>query len=497
MPTQNMPLLLEDFEDAPAFMAVFSGPAHTCVCVNHAFAQLTAQRDLLGTPIRTAFPGPVGESVSASLDQVFQRGETVVCKEQRMSLQATADTPRVERFIDFTYQAHRDAAGRVTAIFVHGVDVTDLVVVRQQSERQNLIFDTTLSHIRDAVYIFDEAGRFRYANQALADILGVCPAAIVGKTFAELPYSVELATRLQHQIDLVRETGKPLQDETLYQNQAGKMGMYEYIFTPVRDATGQITAVAGSTREITEHVQQAQHKDDLFGIVSHELKTPLTSMQFAIQFLQRRLAQEGQTKNQTYLTTIQAQITKVTMLINDLLDVTRISGGHLAFHVAPFAVDALVEEAIAEVQRTTTQHTIIREGTTQQVIRGDKERLEQALVNLLTNAIKYSPQATRVTVTVTATLEAIRLSVQDYGLGISPEQVPHLFDRFYRTTEAQGNSAGLGLGLYITAAIIRQHGGTIQVSSEPGHGSIFTITLPRDAHFSTDNAGIETTTAHD
>jgi len=260
----------------------------------------------------------------------------------------------------------------------------------------------------------------------------------------------------------------------------GKEGYYIYIFSPVLGSDGRVVRVAGATRDITERARQEQQKDEFLGVVSHELKTPVTSLKAFTQVLQRRLTREGNTVMAAHMMKMDAQIDKLVVLINDLLDVTRITSGKMQFREADFAFDAVVAEAIDEVQQTTEAHHITHVGTTGQTIHGDRDRIGQVLINLLTNAIKYSPHADTILVTSTMDAATVTLSVQDFGIGINPEQIPHVFERFYRVSDEDHTTIpGLGIGLYVTSEIIKRHGGTVTVESQKNHGSTFSFSLSR------------------
>jgi PAS domain S-box-containing protein len=467
-------------------MAILSGKEHIFELVNKSYYQLVGHRDILGKPIRIALPDVAGQGYFELLDGVFHTGEPVIGKEMKVQLQVTPAAQPEEHYVDFVYQARRDAAGAISGVFVHGVDVTDLVLARQESEaraqqikQQAQAFDTTLTNILDFVYTFDREGRFTYSNKPLLDLLGISLEDIVGKSFYDLPYPEDLAATLQAYIAQVVATGQQVRDETPYISPTGKAGYYEYIFTPVFGDDGQVAVVAGSTRDITERIQQERQKDEFLGIVSHELKTPVTSIKAYTQILQKRLAREGNMSVAAHLARMDGQINKLIVLINDLLDVTKINNGKLQFNEADFAFDDVVVESIEEMQRTTEKHRILLEGATNQIIRGDKDRIGQALVNLLSNAVKYSPHADTILVRSSADDTQVTLCVQDFGMGISVEQQPFVFDRFYRANgEESGTVPGLGLGLYITSEIIKRHGGTIGVESETGRGATFCFTLP-------------------
>lgn len=265
----------------------------------------------------------------------------------------------------------------------------------------------------------------------------------------------------------------------MYISPAGKAGYYEYIFTPVIGPDGEVAAVAGSTRDITERKRREQQRDDFLAVVSHELKTPVTSLKAAGQVLQKQLEKAGQMRAVEHLVKMDGQINKLAALIGDLLDMAMVDGGRLQLRYADFPFDEVVSETIEEVQQTTGRHTIRREGETRTTINGDRDRIRQVLINLLTNAVKYSPDADSIVVTSSANGDGVTLGVQDFGMGISLEKQLYVFEPFYRVSEEhQVAIPGLGLGLYVSAEIIQRHGGRIWVVSEPGEGSTFCFTLP-------------------
>lgn len=482
----DLALLTEVFEKAPAFMAVLGGPEHVFEVVNPAYYQVVGHRDIIGKPVLAALPEVRDQGFIELLNEVLGTGQPFIGTEMKILLQVTPGGPLEERYVNFVYQARRSKHGEIIGVFAHGVDVTDLVRARQESEeharqvkQQAQMFDSLLTNISDFVYAFDRDGRFIYANKPLLDLLGVTLEHIIGKTFHELPYPEALATTLNSYIQRVIETKRQIVDETPFTSPKGVTGYYEYIFSPVFSDDGQVSLVAGSTREITERVQQERQKDEFLGIVSHELKTPVTSIKAYVQVLERRLAKEGNVSAVAHLAKIDTRINKLTTLIGDLLDVTKIDSGKLQFHETIFAFDEVVKEAIEEVQGTTEQHRIQLQGTTDQCVCGDKDRIGQVIINLLSNAVKYSPHADTIQVSATTDGDTVTLHVRDFGLGISDEHLPHVFEQFYRASEDRHETVpGLGLGLYIASEIVQRHGGTIWAESVQGQGTTFSFSLP-------------------
>ena len=232
-------------------------------------------------------------------------------------------------------------------------------------------------------------------------------------------------------------------------------------------------------QDVTERLELERRKDEFIGMAGHELKTPLTSIKLAVQWLSRQVQQQGDASSAQMLTKIDTQIGTLTRLINELLDVTKMTTGTLSWHEEWFDFDALVREVVEDLQRTTDIHQIRREGGEQFKISADRDRMGQVLTNILLNAIKYSPLGGPIVVKQSIAGDQVTLSVQDCGIGIPTEKQAHLFERFYRVDHPEhGTFPGLGLGLYLAAETVKRQGGQIWVNSQVGVGSTFSLTLP-------------------
>lgn len=231
--------------------------------------------------------------------------------------------------------------------------------------------------------------------------------------------------------------------------------------------------------DISERKERERRKDEFISMASHELKTPITSLKGFAQLIQRRLKQQGMSDLEQYLGRMQTQLNTLTRLVNDLLDVSKIQAGRLDYAQESVELDALVHEVVEFLQQTTSTHTIRIRGASYAHIVGDRDRLSQVLTNLLTNAIKYSPQAKDVDVQIVPSAEVVTISVRDYGMGIAPAHQSKIFDRFYRVQNYHDKAfPGLGMGLYISQQIVERHGGKLKVTSEEGQGATFSVTLP-------------------
>ncbi len=238
--------------------------------------------------------------------------------------------------------------------------------------------------------------------------------------------------------------------------------------------------------DITERQELEKQKDLFIGIASHELKTPVTTMKGYAQMLEKRLSQNGDSKDTYFIQEINKQTDRLTTLINDLLNVSKIQAGKLVLEKRRFDLNALVTKTVVDFQYVTETHQIIKEGEIKERVYGDQSRIEQVLSNLITNAIKYSPHAdeqssstNKVIVRVWTDKSNAIVSVQDFGFGITKKDQTKVFERFYRTGDKKEmNVAGFGLGLYIAAEIVKGHHGKIWVESTKGKGSTFYFTLP-------------------
>jgi PAS domain S-box-containing protein len=235
-------------------------------------------------------------------------------------------------------------------------------------------------------------------------------------------------------------------------------------------------AVAIANSSLFEEVKDlSRKKDEFIALASHELKTPLTSMSGFLQMLYR-MVPEGVAKS--FAEKALRQVTKLSGLINDLFDISKIQAGKLQLNFEQFDLSELCLEIADTFHQSHLAYelTITIDGDL--LVHGDKMRLEQVLVNLLGNAVKYAPDEKEIRLTATKTADEVIVYVKDNGPGILPENQQQIFSQFYRVKEQEHKTSGLGLGLYISKDIIERHGGRIWVESTPGQGATFAFSLP-------------------
>lgn len=231
----------------------------------------------------------------------------------------------------------------------------------------------------------------------------------------------------------------------------------------------------GTNTNIHSQKLNEAKKDEFISIASHELKTPLTSIKGFHQLL-LRIADEGKTKD--YLQRSAGQLDRLEKLVGELLDVSKINAGKMSLTPESFNFSEMLFDVVAEMQSIYQSHQIVLDYRADILFQGDKFRMDQVMHNFISNAVKYSPDADRVEISCNLIDENIIVSVKDDGIGIEENQLQRLFERYYRADNSSSRFEGLGLGLYISADIIKRHGGSFWIESTLGKGSIFSFKLP-------------------
>ena len=252
-------------------------------------------------------------------------------------------------------------------------------------------------------------------------------------------------------------------------------------FSFAKDFTNRIALTLENARlyeevkkDIEDRIEADKKKDEFISIASHELKTPVTSLKAYTQILQTIFENEHNEKASGMLAKMDKQVNKLTRLIVDLLDVTKINKGEMVFDVQEFNFNDLVTETAEEMQRTTQNHTLILKLEPCEKIKGDRNRIGQVITNFISNAIKYSPEAKEIIIASGCNNHKVKLCVQDFGIGIAGHEHSQVFKRFFRTSAKNNHTfPGMGLGLYISSEIIKRHGGDIYFESTEGKGSLF------------------------
>ncbi len=234
----------------------------------------------------------------------------------------------------------------------------------------------------------------------------------------------------------------------------------------------------GTFTDIQEQRSALDKKDEFISIASHELKTPLTSIKAYVHMLHTAIKEDAKEQASMFIDRTEKQIDKLYILIADLLDISKIESGKLKFNMNWFPFQNLLNNAIETIQQTYPRSRIKITGNPDMTVFADEMRIEQVLINYLSNAIKYSPENDNVEVNVSLTDKKLHVAIRDFGIGISEDNKMHIFKKFYRSEASSNRFQGLGIGLYICSEIIKRHGGEFGVDSTPGEGSVFFFSIP-------------------
>jgi PAS domain S-box-containing protein len=379
-------------------------------------------------------------------------------------------------YFNFVYEPLKEPDGRVSGVLVVAIDVTAMVVSKQQiqdaEERARLAVDAARLGIFDLDLVTDQM----ITTPQFDKIFGF-DEHMGHSAYVNVIHPDDLATRIKAHQDAL-ESGRLFYEiRVLWPD--GSVHWIRVEGKVFYKDNGKAHRILGTLLDITEQRNLQQQKDDFIGIASHELKTPVTSIKAYTQVLEKVLSKKGDTREAAMISKMDSQIDRLTSLIGDLLDVTKINSGKLSFNDRWFDFDQLVTELVEDIQHTTDKHTIVLELNGHNSVYADRERISQVITNLITNGIKYSPNADTIVVRTSFVDNEAKLCVQDFGIGISKRQQEKVFEQFYRVSgDMQHTFPGLGLGLYISSEIIKREGGRIWVTSKVGEGSTFCFALP-------------------
>jgi two-component system phosphate regulon sensor histidine kinase PhoR len=359
----------------------------------------------------------------------------------------------------------------------------DTLIRREADEKKRL--QSIIHQLPVGVIITDSTGRIVETNDQLESIIGMkMPLGIIAGKDNVLPaYSKgKKVESSDSPLAQTLATGKKILDREFILETPNKKKRYIVVnASTIQNNEGKVIAAASIIKDITLQRELEDRKDDFINMASHELKTPVTSMKLYFDMLMRYTQKTTNSKVNHVIESLSDQTERLQNLVNNLLDVSRVHTGKFTLEKQSFRLDELVENVTEEIQKETRRVSIKIRKIKQVVVFADKLRIYQVLTNLLTNAIKYSPEKSEVEISITLKKSHVYISIQDHGIGIEKEQQKKIFDRLYQVTDAKEQTfPGLGMGLYISKEIIKKHKGKIWVESKKGEGSTFSFYLPID-----------------
>lgn len=490
------------FSVSPAGMTLLKGPNFIYEKVNPKYQEIVgSSRMLLGKPLLEALPEVANQPFLGLMKKVFETGVPYLGKEIPAYLMRNIDgiDKLEEVFFDFSYNRIMDRDGKPYGIYTHAFDITDKVLARREVEEGKRKLQLALDSGHMGTWEINLITNISSASPETCKIFGV---EVLNDDFSKL------LVQLIHPDDLesVRETleaaiknKKPYSHEYRIIRSDGQVRWVISLGMGDIDFNGVMQAYSGIIQDITERkkvedrtetllieIQEAlRARDEFLSIASHELKTPLTSLKLKAQQFKRSINKHDSDafspkKVEELLSLTEDQVLRITRLVDDMLDVSRIRSGHLNIERESFDLKDLIEEVFVRL-KTHFEFSgyklpkFIHDGSF--VGSWDRLRIEQVITNLLTNAIRYGLK-NPITVSLEHVDEFIRIKVLDHGIGIEESTKEVIFNRFSRAINANEVS-GLGLGLFITKQIVLAHGGSIWVESNDGLGSKFIVQLPK------------------
>ena len=477
------------FNESPSFMVLTVGPEHVFERANQRFYDvLQLDPSIIGKTVAEVFPEIASQGFSALLDEVFRSGKPYRADEALLQ-RNTASGGQREMYVTFAYQPVRDVSGNVYGIIHQGYEVTEAVRVRQVLERSKAAIENERENFRnlfrqtpEMVCIMKGPEHvFEFVNEAHIKVLGFNAEGMPVRVAQ--PESVEVHGIL----DDVFRTGKTAELHEIPVTVGDRLRYFNLTYAARRDDDEKISGIMILGVEVTDqvHSREALEKalamrDDFLSIASHELKTPITSLQLQTQLLARRLLKGSSVSTQEFLDhfeVTQKKVKQLTRLIEDMLDVTRINSGRVRYDFVDCDFKSLLTETVEALKEHFDAAGISLSVEAESLqIRADAFRLKQVITNMLTNALKYG-EGKPVRISLMREGDHAVLQVADQGIGIAEENLLRIFGRFERAVSSK-NVSGLGLGLFISKQIVEAHRGSISVISGVGRGSTFRVAIP-------------------
>jgi PAS domain S-box-containing protein len=352
---------------------------------------------------------------------------------------------------------------------------------------RSLFVDRALRSLDEGLIISETNGRITFANERAAQILGFSEQKLIGSdlfaTLSKAGQGAEISKSLAEEtLTELLDEHKTIEREIVIGGNAPRYYILR-LSAVVSDENGlnETLGIVAALSDVSQHRELEKTKNDVIALVTHELRTPLTAIQGLSELLtEHEIEPESQSK---MLSTINSEAKRLARMVNEYLDITRLESGAQKARFAPVDIDKLVEQTLLLLEPLAAKREIKfvrRFENVQPNLNADAELLARAITNIVANAIKYSPDKTSITIETRSRDKFLEIIVRDEGFGITAEQLPRIFEKFYRVPPRKQSSevAGTGLGLALTQEIVELHGGQITVESELQKGSIFTIFLP-------------------
>ncbi len=503
--------LRDVFAQAPGFLAVLRGPEHVFEFVNSSYQQLVGRNALVGVPVADALPEVAQQGFIDLLDNVYRTGVPYVGREVPVMLQRSPGAEPVERWVDFVYQPLTNHDGTIGGIVAHGSDVTEAVAARHEMERLLRISEETRASVVESearyrflanaipvqVWTATPDGQLDYVSERAAAFFGVRKDDVLGDAWTKVLHPDDVAAtgvRWAHSL----ATGEPYEVE--FRLREARTGEYRWHLaraTAQRDEHGTILRWFGTNTDIEdrrraetelkrlthEATEANRAKSDFLAAMSHELRTPLNAIGGYTQLIELGVRGPITEAQRLDLSKIQRSKNYLDGLVTDVLNFAKAGVGRIEYRAERIllrrTIDAVLEMIAPQVAEKQLR---VEAGEVPEDLAAfaDDDRTRQILLNLLANALKFTPPDGTLSLAYAATEQTVSIALTDTGIGIPPEQIESIFEPFVQAKRAlRPSDQGVGLGLAISRQLARAMGGELLVKSSVGVGSTFTLRLPR------------------
>ncbi|MCW3170651.1 ATP-binding protein [Chryseobacterium sp. 09-1422] len=470
-------------EQAPVGIAMLSGEEHTIDIANPAILKIWGRTEdqVIGVSHESARPELQGQPVHAWIKEVYQSGKPKINNEFVVKLYHE-DGLR-EAVVNSIYQPIYSQYGEITGVLLILEEITNQILERRKNEKNQQMLSLAVNAGELATFYYELSTNLFAGNSLLKTWFGLSEDDNIdlGVALDVIVPEDRERVRLAIMKSLSKDSDGYYFIEYRIKNNANmKERLVQANGRVFYDGESNPLSLNGTLRDITQQKREEQRKDDFMGMVSHELKTPLTSLKGYIQIIQRQGASMESQKQHNILEKSVKQVDYMNNMINGFLNVSRLDSGQMHMSKKSFDFHVLFSEIEDEVLSTMRNHHFIFESSGAISVLADREKIAQVMHNLIGNAVKYSSFSTTIKVQYYK-LEGnkLKIDVQDQGLGIPLDDQARIFERYYRSKDFNSRSiAGFGIGLYLCKEIVELHSGTISVISSPGKGSIFSFVIP-------------------
>ena len=479
---EDLHRLNELFYSSPSLMAILIGENFEIKMANDSILDsLGRGKEIIGQPYLEAIPELKEQGLGILLKEVFETGipfhayefPVSILKNGRMQL----------TYFDFIYQAHHNLQGEINGVGIIANEVKTQAELNKKIKESEYKLRQLTDLIPDLITNSDKTGKAFYYNKGWLDFCGLSLEDLLEGGWALIMHPDE-TKEFHKMMSYSLKTGEDFEMELRLRNIEGIYVWHLCRANAIYNDKDEIESWISTNTEIQRIKLEEQRKDDFLKMVSHELKTPITSIRGYVQMLISMVKMDKFVKNsplpiETSLTRIDNQISRLIRLISEMLDLNRIDESQLVLNLKTFSLNNLVNQTIQDFKISNPATDFHVEHNCECNVYADKDRIEQVLINFITNAIKYSPDNNKIEIKIYHTENfQVAVSVKDFGIGVEKGDLKKIFKRFYRVSGKNEEAyAGFGIGLFLAKDIIKRHDGTITVKSEKGKGSEFIFKL--------------------